>query len=225
VPRRYQDAAGAFAWLSMLVVVALWVAGGGIHDLGDLLGASGLTTLGRITGLVAADLLLIQVLLMARIPLVERAYGQDELARKHRLVGFWSFNLMLAHVVLITLGYAASARTEIVGEFLRLVLTYPGMLLGLAGSAALTLVAVTSIKMARARLRYEDWHLLHLYAYLGVGLALPHELWTGADFLTSPLATLYWWTLWGAAAGAVLLWRVALPLYRSAWHRLVVERV
>jgi ferredoxin-NADP reductase/DMSO/TMAO reductase YedYZ heme-binding membrane subunit len=225
VPRWYRDAAAAFTWLSMLVVVALWVAGGGVGDLGDPLGATGLTTLGRITGLVAADLLLIQVLLMARIPIVERAYGQDELARRHRLVGLWSFNLMLAHIVLITLGYAASAPTGIVAEFLQLVLDYPGMLLALAGSVALTLVVVTSIKKARARLRYEDWHLLHLYAYLGVGLALPHQLWTGADFLGSPLATVYWWTLWAAAAGAALTWRLAIPLYRSARHGLVVEQV
>ena len=42
------------------------------------------------------------------------------------------------------------------------------------------MVVVTSIRVARRRLRYESWHLLHLYAYLGVGLALPHQLWTGA---------------------------------------------
>ena len=225
VPRWYRDVAGALTWLSMLVVVALWVGGGGIQSLGDLLGASGLTTLGRITGLVAADLLLIQVLLMARVPFVEKAFGQDELARRHRLVGFWSFNLMLAHIVLITLGYAATARSGVVSEFVRLVLTYPGMLLALAGTAALTLVVVTSIRQARARLRYEDWHLLHLYGYVGVALALPHQLWTGSDFLVNPLATGYWWTLWAAAAGAALIWRVAVPLYRSARHGLVVERV
>ncbi len=93
----------------MLVVIALWMSGGGLQDLAEPAGR-GLTSLGRLTGLVAADLLLIQVLLMARIPLVERAYGQDELARRHRLVGFSSFNLMLAHVVLITLGYAGRPR-------------------------------------------------------------------------------------------------------------------
>ena len=38
---------------------------------------------------------------------------------------------------------------------------------------------------ARRKLRYESWHLLHLYAYLGVGLALPHQLWTGQEFLSS----------------------------------------
>ncbi len=38
-------------------------------------------SLGRLTGLVASDLLLVQVLLMARVPAVERAVGQDRLAR------------------------------------------------------------------------------------------------------------------------------------------------
>jgi ferredoxin-NADP reductase/DMSO/TMAO reductase YedYZ heme-binding membrane subunit len=225
VPRWYRDAAVVLTWLSMLVVVALWVSGGGIRALANPLSGDGLTTLGRITGLVSADLLLIQVLLMARIPFVERAYGQDELARRHRLVGFWSFNLMLAHVVLITVGYAATYANNVVSEFVHIVLDYPAMLLALAGTLALILVVATSIRAARRKLRYEDWHLIHLYAYLGVGLALPHQLWTGADFLSSPAATVYWWTLWAAAAAAILTWRVGLPLYRSARYGLVVERV
>ena len=43
---------------------------------------------------------------MARVPPLERAFGQDRLARLHRLVGFTSFNLMVAHIVIITWGYA-----------------------------------------------------------------------------------------------------------------------
>ena len=43
------------------------------------------------------------------------------------------------------------------------------------------MVVVTSVQAARQQLRYESWHLLHLYAYLGVGLALPHQLWTGQE--------------------------------------------
>ena len=72
------------------------------------------------------------------------------------------------------------------GTIVDLVVNYPGMLLAVAGTAALVMVVVTSIRKARARLRYESWHLIHLYGYLGAGLALPHQLWTGADFLSSP---------------------------------------
>lgn len=223
VRRWWRDAFGVFVWSSMLVVVALWVSGGGTQDLASM--GTGLTSVGRLTGLVASDLLLIQVLLMARIPLVEKTYGQDELARRHRLVGFWSFNLMVVHIVAITLGYAATSPKGLWGTIVDFVVNYPGMLLALAGTAALVMVTVTSIRAARARLRYESWHLLHLYAYLGVGLALPHQLWTGKDFLTSPVATLYWWALWAAAAGSVLFWRVAQPLWRSLHHQLVVQEV
>ena len=113
----------------MLVVVALWVAGGGVQALSGW--ADGLTTLGRLTGLVSANLLLIQVLLMARVPAVERVYGQDELARRHRLVGFWSFWLMVAHLVLVTAGYALTAQLTVFAQFWELVVDYPGMLLAL----------------------------------------------------------------------------------------------
>jgi len=207
----------------MLIVVALWVAGGGVQALAGL--GTGLTTIGRLTGLVASDLLLIQVLLMARIPLVEKTYGQDELARRHRLVGFWSFNLMVLHIIAITLGYAATSPKGLWGTIVDFVLNYPGMLLAVGGTVALVMVTFTSIKAARSRLRYESWHLLHLYAYLGVGLALPHQLWTGKDFLTSPVATVYWWMLWAGAAGSVVFWRVGQPLARSLRHRLVVQEV
>ena len=223
VPQWWRDVVGSLTWASVLVVVALWVIGGGLQDLGQL--GSGLTSLGRLTGLVASDLLLIQVLLMARIPMVERAYGQDELARRHRLVGFTSFNLMVAHIVLIVFGYASMEGRNLFAETWDLVVDYPGMLLAVAGTAALVMVTVTSIKKARRKLRYESWHLLHLYAYVGVGLALPHQLWTGQEFLASTVATVYWWGLWAAAAAAVLVWRLGVPVYRTLAHDLRVTAV
>src|SRR5215470_8818682 len=74
-----------------------WLRDGGLDALS---GGPGewVTSIGRFTGLVAADLLLIQVLLLARVPWIERQYGQDLLARWHRWVGFTSFTLMLSHI-------------------------------------------------------------------------------------------------------------------------------
>jgi len=218
-----RSTAGLTLWAALLLVTYWWVADGGIADLGAV--ASGLMSVGRLTGLVAAVLLLAQVLLMARVPALEAAYGQDRLAHLHRLVGFTSFNLMLAHVALITWGYAAGDLGAVPGTFWDLTVDYPGMLLALAGTLCLVLVVVTSIRAARSRLRYESWHLLHLYAYLGVGLALPHQLWTGEQFTSSTARTVFWWTLWGAAAAAVLVWRVGLPAAYNLRHRLRVYTV
>lgn len=210
-------------WLALTLLAGWWSAGGGVADLGGW--ETGLTSLGRLTGLFASLLLLVQVLLMARVPLLERAFGQDRLARLHRLVGFTSFTLLLAHVGLVTWGYAAGRLAATPATFWDLTVTYPGMLLAVAGTACLVMVVVTSVRAARRRLRYESWHLLHLYAYLGVGLALPHQLWTGQDFLASPAVTAVWWALWGTTAAAVLVFRVGLPLARSARHRLRVTSV
>jgi predicted ferric reductase len=222
--RWWRDASGIACWASALVVVYLWLAGSGAQGLFSSTSEL-FTSLGRVTGLVAADLLLVQVFLMARVPWVERSYGQDELARRHRLVGFWSFNLMLGHIALITVGYALLDHSGFVGELWRLVTTYPGMILATIATGSLVIVAVSSIRLARKRLRYESWHLLHLYAYLGAGLSIPHQLWTGADFISSPAARVYWVSAYALAAGAIVLFRIGLPLWRSLRHALVVSGV
>jgi DMSO/TMAO reductase YedYZ heme-binding membrane subunit len=192
-PRRWADAGGVAAALSLLIVTALWVSNGAAQQITGG-GADAVSAIGRLIGLWASDLLLLQVLLLARIPLVERAFGQDRLARWHRWTGLTSFWLMIAHIVLITLGYAGAAHTNAFAELWDMIWTYPGMLLATAGTLALVMVVVTSIRAARRKLRYESWHLLHLYAYAGVGLALPHQLWTGTDFIGNAAATVYWWT-------------------------------
>lgn len=218
-----RHAAVLVLWSSLLLVAYWWAAGGGIAGLAGWTGA--LDSVGRLAGLIASVLLLAQVLLLARLPVLEHAYGQDRLARTHRLVGFTSFTLMLAHIGLITIGYADGRLRGAWTTFWGLTVDYPGMLLAVAGTACLVAVVVTSVRAARRRLRYESWHLLHLYAYLGVGLALPHQLWTGQEFLASPARTVFWWGAWILTASAVLVWRVALPLWRSARYGLRVTGI
>jgi predicted ferric reductase len=208
---------------SLAVVLGLWAGNHGLTDLASP--GSAATSLGRVTGLVAADLLLIQVILMARVPLIELSWGRDQLTRWHRLVGLTSFNLMLAHILLITVGYASAAEAGLISEAWDLVVNYPGMLLATAATVALIGVVVTSFRAIRPKFRYESWHLLHLYAYLGVGLAIPHELWTGTDFVSSPAATAYWWSVYALAAGCIVVFRLGLPVYRSTRHRLRVRAV
>jgi predicted ferric reductase len=210
-------------WAGLLLVTYWWAADGGLQDLAAW--ESGLLSAGRLSGLVASYLLLAQVILMSRVPVLEHAFGLDRIARLHRIVGFTSFTLMLAHVVLISWGYAGGRLGGVASSFWNLTVTYPGMLLAAAGTVCLSMVVLTSARAARRRLRYEGWHLLHLYAYLGVGLALPHQLWTGQQFLASSAETAFWWTAWAAAAAAVVLWRVALPVVRNLRHDIKVVRL
>ena len=213
IRRWWRDASIVVLWAVMMFVIALWVSHGGLAQLTSATDA--FTSLGRLTGLVASALLLVQVFLMARAPWIEKAWGHDELTRLHRIVGFISFTLMLGHVVLIVIGYAGAQPERIWSTIVDLTLNYPGMLLGVAGFAALCMVVATSYRAARRRLRYESWHLIHLYAYVGTGLALPHQLWTGQDFLASPVSTAFWWTLYAICLTTVVVFRVAVPLWKS----------
>lgn len=222
VPAWWPVACQALVWASLLVVVTLWLAGGGLVGLTTVWDV--LSTSGRLTALLASDLLLIQTLLMARIPFVERVFGQDDLARAHAELGISSVTLMGAHIALSVAGEAGSTST-VLSTLWTMIWTWPGMLMAALGTACLLLVLVTSVRAVRSRLRHETWHLLHLYAYLGVFFAVPHQLWSGTDFENSPVASAYWWALWIAAAGSMLLFRVLVPLYRTRRHRLVVTGV
>lgn len=214
VHRWWRDVSALAGWSVLLVVVSLWVSDGGVHDLAGSWDTA-LTSSGRLLGLIASALMLLQIFLMARVPWVEKAWGQQNLTRLHGVVGFTSFAAMMGHIVLVTAGYAAADPSRIVPTAVDLVLNYPGMVLAVLGTAALIMVVVTSMRVARRRLRYESWHLLHLYAYLGTGLALPHQLWSGQSFQQSTTATVFWWGLYILCAGTVLVYRIGLPAWTS----------
>jgi len=86
-------------------------------------------------------------------------------------------------------------------------------------------VAVSSVRMARARLSREAWYALHLYAYLAVALSFAHQLAVGTDFTDDPLARIWWVGLYVAVFGTILAWRVARPIAFNLRHRLRVYSI
>lgn len=66
--------------------------------------------LGNLTGLAGSYLALVMVLLVSRVPIVERVLGQDRLLAAHRRLAPWPVSLILAHAVLLTFAYAEAAR-------------------------------------------------------------------------------------------------------------------
>ena len=221
---RWSAAAVIVLTATATAITGIWGAGGGVEAL-FAVSADSLASIARLAGLLSAGLLLLQVILMARIPLFERAFGRAEITRRHRLTGIWSFVLLLVHIVLITIAYSLADGSSLAAEAWNIVVGYPGMVLASLGVVMIVLVMVTSARGVRRRLRYESWHLLHLYAYLGIALTVPHMIWTGTDFIGHPLATAFWWALWAAAAGCVLVFRLARPLLTSLHHRIRVAEV
>jgi ferredoxin-NADP reductase/DMSO/TMAO reductase YedYZ heme-binding membrane subunit len=217
------DALAAAAGLGLGVTIGLEVIA---ETAGSLSAPGGIATaLGRLAGLVAAYAMVVVVLLVARVPPLERAIGQDRLVAWHRRLGPWPLYLLLAHAVLITIGYAQQAHTGLLHQFGQLLLTYPGILASVAGSLLLFAAGITSYRLARRRMAYETWWSVHLYTYLALFLSFSHQVDTGASFVGHPVARLWWTALWLGTLAVVVAARVLLPVWRSVRHQVRVVSV
>ena len=213
----------ALAVANAAVIVAIWVSGGGIGDFGRATDV--LTGAGRLTALLGAYLALVAVLLLARIPPLERVVGFDRLTAWHRRAARICLVLLLAHAALSTAGLAIGDDVGLVREAGRLIETYPGVITAAAGLVLLCVVGLSSVILVRRRSRYETWYFVHLYTYLAIALAFSHQIATGKDFVGAPAARAYWAALYLVTLGSVVLFRIATPLARGARHRLRIARV
>lgn len=217
------DALAAATGLGLGITIALGVGAQSLQSVSTIPGL--LTAAGRMAGLLSAYAMIVTVAMSARIGPLERAIGQDRLIRWHRRLGPYGLYLLLAHVVLIVLGYAGLADTGVLAQLWQLVLTYPGMLGATVAVLLLLMAGITSYRRARRRFRYETWWAIHLYTYLALLLAFQHQVDDGASFAGHPLQTLWWTALWIGLLGVVLGWRVLLPVVRTLRHGVRVAEV
>ncbi|HEV3295362.1 MAG TPA: ferredoxin reductase family protein, partial [Streptosporangiaceae bacterium] len=180
---------------------------------------------GSLTGMIGTYLALLMVLLVSRIPMIERVLGQDGLVRWHRRLAPWPISLLVAHAVLITAGYAQAARAGLGHQIATLLSSYPDVLIATIGLGIMCLIGVISLRAIRSRLRRETWWLVHLYIYLALALSFAHVIVLGPAFVGHPLTRLVWSVAWAATAGLVICYRFGLPLARSLRYRLVVAEV
>src|SRR5438309_2559163 len=206
-------------------LVWLWWHGGNVtnvHTTGEAL-----TSAARLTGLISAYLALIQVVLLARLPFLERLVGFDRLTVWHRWNGHACLDLVLAHVVLSIWGYALLDKVSLPSEIATMLGggIYPGMITATVGTALLVAVVLSSIVIARRRLPYEWWYAVHLAAYAAIALAWFHQIPTGNELVLDDVAADYWRSLYVATLAALVVWRLLVPLANVLRFQLRVGEV
>jgi predicted ferric reductase len=204
-------------------VLWLWLHGGGVsivHDSNALW-----TSLGRLTGLLSAYLALVQIVLLSRMPWLEKLVGFDHLTRCHRFNGQACILLVVAHAVLITIGYAGMDQVDFGSEFGTLLSSYPGMVAATVGTGLMLFIGVSSFVIARRLLPYELWYGIHLTIYAAIALGYLHQIPTGNDLTVNPAQAHYWIALYCSVLALIVWFRLVGPIVRFRRYALRVERI
>jgi len=186
----------------------------------------------RATGLLAGLFFFLQLLAMARIPLVERVLDRGSILRSHAIIGALLVILVLAHVGIRTWGLiAVQAKRAHKTAWEMLLDTYGHWTYVLAILALLSLLAVVATSAARRglRLRRVFWHRIHLLAYVAILAAVPHELAEGTTLdMGTPLTLavkVFWIVLLLATFSTVVYFRIIKPIRLNRQYQLrVVKR-
>ncbi len=183
----------------------------------------GLPVVAHVAGLLAGYGVAVMVVLMSRVPWLERGVGADRLARWHGAGGRIFLVLMLVHAVAATLAWSGAQHEDPVTALAE-VMGFPWLIAATIGTVLFVVIAVVSIRIARQRMRYERWHLIHLLTYVAIALSFGHEL-AGPDLAGLPAVQVAWSLLFTVAFGLLLRYRVAEPLLRLWRHQLRVDAV
>jgi predicted ferric reductase len=206
-----------------LVILGFWWFSSGFeitHSAADLFNG-----VGRVTGLVGTYLALWQLLLMARLPWLERCFGFERMAVLHRWNGYVVLGLLVGHGIFQTLGYQLGDGKDVASQLADFISSYEGLVGAIAGLGLFIAVVVMSITIARRHLAYETWYFIHLYSYVAIALAFSHQLATGVDFAGNPTFVAYWYALYVMTIGPLILYRVVGPLALYSRHRFRVQAV
>ncbi|CAN5195710.1 ferric reductase-like transmembrane domain-containing protein [soil metagenome] len=219
---RIADVLVTALWASGAAAAALFLATGGAAKFATV--ADAITSLGIVTGLIGTDFVLVMIVLAARIPIIDRTVGHDRAIAVHRSLGKPALYLLLAHGVLLMVGYGMNSGFNPIAE-IGPMLAIPDMPLAFIGLGLLIAVVITSLVAVRRKFSYEGWHIVHLLSYVAVLVAVPHQLSVGAILAAGSVERVYWIALYVLAFGSIATYRFAEPVISTFRHRLQVSRV
>jgi predicted ferric reductase len=221
--KRAQDIIEAIAWATVVAVTAMFLIDGGLKDVVDV--PTALNALSRLTALVGTDLLLIHMLLIARVPWIDKFYGHDKATAAHKKLGKPVLYFVVAHFLASLISFAITQGKDVLTTLWWLITDVEDMLTATLALTLMILVVVTSLNFARRKMSYEAWFIVHLLSYVSVLLALPHIFTTGSDIAGKPFATIFWVSLYLFVAFNIVWYRAASPMLRGRLQNLRIHHV
>jgi predicted ferric reductase len=210
-------------WAGLAVSLALWwldTPASSLNNRGELLIAGG-----RITGLIAGYVLLVEVALRSRIGLLERWVGAELILKWHREFGFVLLVSVLAHAVLSLLGYAVVDRVSWFAEVKLFLSDYEDMTSAVVALGILIGVCFLALRAIRAMIPYEAWKVLHGASYLVLLLGYGHQFANGQQLFQPGLARDYWLGLYLLVIACLVWGRVIAPVWLNLRHSFQVAEV
>jgi predicted ferric reductase len=205
----------------MFIMLGWWSMNGAhLQTYGDRL-----VTIGRLLGLLAAWCVIIQIILMSRVPFIERNFDLQDNIQLHKYNGYALLATISGHVIFLTLGYALPMHVTLWNQTIMFNTQYSDVFLATVGTTIFFVASFLSLQALRAKMRYEIWYLLHLTVYLGIFFTFLHQIKTGGDFINNFWFTAYWYALYILAFVVWLRYRVINPLLLDFKHGFQVQSV
>jgi predicted ferric reductase len=210
-------------WAGLIASIAIWwfnTPAGSVDGTG-----TALIEAGRVTGMIAGYVLLVQILLMTRVRWLDRILSANNLVLLHRDLGGLLVAVVLAHVATVIVGHSIMDGSSLWGATSTVLNGYPDMISAFVATGLLVVVGILAIRRLRTALPYEIWYRLHLVSYGVLILGYGHQFTAGRDLAEPGWARLLWLAFYVAVLACFAWGRLIAPVLLNLRHRFEVAEV
>lgn len=171
----------------------------------------------RLFGLLASFCVLLEVLLMSRIPIFERNFSLEETVELHRLNGYLLLFMIVGHIVFMTVGYNVHSTSSLWQQFVVLNTGFDDVFKATVGTVIFFCATFLTLGVVRKHLNYELWYATHLTIYVAILLTFLHQISVGGDIVHHTWFKIFWFALFALVFGLLAYYRF-INMFVQAWR-------